>query len=141
MVMSRILCVAFFCLFPLAASSGEVVLIANPSVAAVSLSRTNLFNIFLGPPAVWPDGIPVVPVDFSGSAALKDEFYQRFLERSLAQVRTVRARLIFSGSGFPPREVDSVAEMLQRVATTPGAIGYVPREQVNRSVREIGFVP
>jgi len=36
--------------------------------------------------------------------------------------------LVFSGSGQAPSVAESTKEMLQKVSSTPGAIGYVPED-------------
>jgi hypothetical protein len=51
------------------------------------------------------------------------------------QLRMAWDRQVFSGQGQYPEQVGSTQEMLSRVASTPGAIGYVKASEVNQNVR------
>lgn len=119
----------------------EFVVIANPSVPVNSISRDYLANLFLISGFRWPDGTEAVPFDIAGDSPLKVEFYLVMIDRSMPQVRSYRARLIFTGTGIPPAELDSYAEVLRRVSGTSGAIGYVPRDLAGKSVRVITVSP
>lgn len=120
---------------------GEIAVIAHPSVVPERRSPVFVANLFLVPAASWSDGTPVVPFDLKGDHPLKAEFYRRAAGRTLSQVRSDRSRRIFSGAGGPPIELDSPEEVLRRVARTPGAVGYVPRDLLDGSVRVIGELP
>lgn len=65
------------------------------------------------------------PVHLRGGHPLRQRFLAGFLQTDEDRYRaywTVRRHV---GKGAPPREVDSVAELLEFVARTPGALGYV----------------
>ncbi|MCU7958635.1 MAG: hypothetical protein KZQ58_01275 [gamma proteobacterium symbiont of Bathyaustriella thionipta] len=48
-------------------------------------------------------------------------------------------RLLFSGLGQAPIEVESEQEMLHRVEQTPGAIGYLEQSQEEDSVHSVSI--
>jgi hypothetical protein len=50
------------------------------------------------------------------------------------QLRSAWDRLVFSGMGQAPDTVASPEEMLARVASTPGAIGYLPKLKIDGRV-------
>ena len=50
------------------------------------------------------------------------------------QLRSQWDRLVYSGTGQAPTKVNSVEEMLAKVANTPGAIGYLWRTDINENV-------
>lgn len=65
------------------------------------------------------------PVNLRGGHPLRLRFLAGYLQTDEDRYRaywTVRRHV---GKGAPPREVDSVAELLDLVSRTPGAIGYV----------------
>jgi hypothetical protein len=53
------------------------------------------------------------------------------------QLRWAWDRQVFSGTGRAPIMVNTEEEMRQRIASTPGAIGYLRRSQVDGSVHEL----
>ena len=103
--------------------TGELVIIANPKVAAASLNHDELKNIFLGKLTKWEDGNPITFV------LLKDQnIHKKFLEEYVdftpKQFSRYWRGLLFSGKASCPKTLNT-AEALQFVAETDGAIGYV----------------
>lgn len=111
-------------------SAAEFAVIAHPSVGGQVVSQAKLANLFMIPGASWPDGQPAVPVDLKLPAMIKTDFYQQISGRSQNQLRAYWARQIFTGTGGPPPEYSSASEVLRKVSSTPGAVGYVPREAI-----------
>lgn len=109
-------------------AAGDIAVIANSNVANQGISHARLANLFLVPGASWPDGQLAVPVDLKLPVSLKSSFYQALSGRSPSQIRAYWARQIFTGTGAPPIELATVLDVVRKVAETPGAIGYVPRE-------------
>lgn len=109
-------------------------IIANPSVNEKTLSVNSLRSIFSMRLRTWPDGtkirVFVLPDD--------DQLHQIFSKGKLNvfpyQLRSTWDRLVFSGTGQAPIKVNSSEEMLTKVASTPGAIGYLWRANINENV-------
>ena len=57
--------------------------------------------------------------------------------RSAGQVRAYWARQSFTGMGFPPKQADSAEEVSKLVQATPGAIGYIHKEQVAPALKVV----
>ena len=85
----------------------------------------------------WPDGTRVRVFVMPDSDPLHRIFAKQTLDLYPRQLRRVWDRHLFSGSGAVPVTVDSVDEMLRRVAETPGAIGYLPDGHATDAVRVI----
>jgi len=105
------------------ADAGEPIIIANPRVAAQSLSSDEVKNIFLGKKTKWEDGNPITFI------LLKDKtIHKRFLEKYVDSTPSQYSRywrgLLFSGRGRCPKTLPA-AEALHFIAETEGAIGYV----------------
>ena len=62
-------------------------------------------------------------------------FAKRVLSIFPHQLRRAWDRLVYSGTGQAPITVDSTEAMLQAVASTTGAIGYIQKHKVDNSVR------
>ena len=55
------------------------------------------------------------------------------------QLKAYWAKLVFTGQGTPPKEVDNDAAVLKLVAENPNIIGYIDAAAVNSSVRVVGI--
>jgi ABC-type phosphate transport system substrate-binding protein len=99
--------------------------IVNASSEVSSLDREQLSRLFLGKESRWPDGTPVVPVDQRSGSELRARFTAWAHHRSAAAVAYYWQHQVFSGRGAPPPERGSDDEVIEYVARTPGAIGYV----------------
>lgn len=89
---------------------------------------------------VWSNSTPVRVFALPNDNPLHKEFVHNYLRMQPYQLDRLWYRLIFSGTGARPEEVTSVEEMLERVRTTPGAIGYVDSsiiEQVDQSMMTV----
>jgi ABC-type phosphate transport system substrate-binding protein len=123
--------------FLMQAAVADMVVVANPKVAADSLTRTQLARIFLGQTGSFPDGSAAIPLDVNGD--FRNSFYTFMLKRSPTQMEKYWARMIFTGASMPPREVH-IQEVKSLVAETRGAISYIDRSTVDGSVKIINIV-
>ena len=106
------------------ASAGEVMVIANPSVPAENLDPESIQNIFLGKTVQWKNN-DMVTIVVSEKAAVHEMFLQKYIKRTNNQFNNVWRQNLFTGTGKQPVKVNSVEELVQYVAKTPGAIGYI----------------
>jgi len=111
----------------------EAVIIVHPSNAA-NMDDEQVSKIFLGQTKTFPGGAEATPVDHK-EGPLREEFGNRVLKKSPAQLKALWARQIFTGGAKPPRELASEDEVLKFVASTPGAIGYIDSSKANGSVK------
>jgi hypothetical protein len=78
-----------------------------------------------------------VPVSMPDKNPLRDEFYSKACHKDPAQVRGVLSKLVFTGNGTLPQEVESDQEMKKLVAADPSKIGYIDKKQADASVKII----
>lgn len=97
-----------------------------PKNAEDRISRDALRAIFSKRLQKWPDGTPVTVFVLSDRSPLHIAFCKQVLNVFPHQLRRAWDRLVYSGTGQSPLEVASESEMRERIATTPGAIGYLP---------------
>lgn len=114
----------------------DLVVIANPASGVDKMNRDEITSVFMGRSKRLPSGITALPIDQS-IAGDKAKFYDELINKELSEVNSYWARLIFSGQGSPPRQADNVAEVLEIVSANKGAIGYVPRNAVDKRVKII----
>lgn len=115
-------------------------IVVNPSVQEKTLTRGVLRAIFSMRLRTWPDGSLIQVFVLSDNSPLHVKFSKSILNIFPYQLRRTWDRLVYSGTGQAPLEVESINEMAQSVASTPGAIGYLPEGKVNRQVRKIQVI-
>jgi ABC-type phosphate transport system substrate-binding protein len=98
--------------------------IVNPSVKSSVTSTAELRDVFTGVTANLKDGSRVIPVTLKGGET-QSNFLRDYVGKSDAAFRATWRSLLFSGEASMPKLVSSEDEMVQYVARTPGAIGYV----------------
>lgn len=112
-------------------------LIAHRGTGVESLTRNEARLFFTMRLKNWPNGTLVKVFVLPDNNALHNRFSNEVLELYPYQLRRVWDRQIFSGTGQAPTTVSSEQEMLDRVATTPGAIGYADGPVENPSIRAL----
>ena len=117
-----------------AASLANVAVIVHPSNGA-ALSQDDLNKIYMGRSKSFADGKAAEAVNLADSVAARADFDQKALGRSSSQMKAYWSKLVFTGKGTPPKELGSEQEVLDYVANTPGAIGYVSASAVNDKVK------
>lgn len=122
------------------AVSGEVAVIAHPSVPVNQISRSQLIDIYVGDVREWDNGEPVILMDLKPKSKVKNAFYE-FIGKSSSRVKSIWMRHMLTGEADPPEALDSQEEILEIVTTTPGAIGYVDREVVTGNVVTLVVIP
>lgn len=123
-----------------AAAEAEVAVIANPSVPVTHMTSTDLLDVYTGDVREWKDGAPVIVFDLKPRSAIKDAFY-KFLGKSSSRMKSIWMKNMLSGDGRPPQARETEEEILQTIASTPGAIGYVNRALVTEGVVELVVIP
>lgn len=124
-------------LTPGSPASSQVAIIAHKQVGVDALSRTQLIDFYTGDAKHWLDGKPVVMFTMSFSSAARDSFF-KLMGRSPSRMKSIWMKRMLSGEGDPPERLGSEAAIVQKVASTPGAIGYVsPDTAETRSVKLI----
>lgn len=114
----------------------ETVVIVHPSNAA-GIDAKQVQRIFLGKEKKFSDGTETIPVNQVADSSVRSDFDTTVLGRSSSQVSAYWSKLVFTGKGVPPKEVNNDAEVIELVAKNPSAIGYVDSASVNDSVKVI----
>jgi ABC-type phosphate transport system substrate-binding protein len=115
----------------------EVVVIVSANSPVTSLTAGETARIFLGKTTSFPDDGQAVPIDQIEGNAMRDEFYTKVVHKSATQLSAYWAKVIFTGDGRPPVELESNVAVRRAVAKDKNAIGYIDKRYVNRSVRVI----
>lgn len=114
-------------------------LVAHPDVTTRWLNRDTTRAIFAMRQRTWPDGQAVRVFVLSNSHPMHARFAKEQLAAYPHQLQLAWDRMVFSGAGQAPDRVSDQAEMHERVATTPGAIGYLEKEYLDDRVQVISM--
>jgi len=108
--------------------------IAHPDVQNSELSLNQLRSIFSLRARQWPDGTSITVFVLRDEKEVHRQFLLKTLKMLPHQLRRQWDRYIYAGIGQGPVVVESQEEMLNKVKSTPGGIGYieggVPDDQV-----------
>ena len=112
----------------------EVAVIAHPSVPVDALKKSELLDFYLFDKVKWPDQQPVVVLDLKPKGETRDTFYQ-YLGKRPSRMKSIWLKKVLSGEGDPPEAMPSEADLVARVASTKGAIGFAGAANVNGRVK------
>jgi ABC-type phosphate transport system substrate-binding protein len=119
----------------------ELVVIVNPNNPTASITIDQVEQIYLGKATTLLGSGNAMVADLPEGSPARDEFYQKAVGKSAAQVRAIWARLLFSGRGSPPKALASSAEVKKFVASAPNSIGYIEKSAVDSSVKVVLSLP
>jgi ABC-type phosphate transport system substrate-binding protein len=108
------------------ARAQDVVLVANKGVQISAISESDLRAIFVGFKTRFSDGSHAVPVTLRGGPA-HEVFLNNHVGESPEDFRAQWRKTVFTGQGAMPKICDSETALIEYVAATPGAVGYVSR--------------
>jgi ABC-type phosphate transport system substrate-binding protein len=114
----------------------EISIIVNKDNSSI-ISESEISRIFLGKIKNFPGGSLVVTVSQLRESSTADEFNLRVLKKSTSQLRSYWSKMIFTGQGSPPKEVQGDLEVIQLVSKNPNIIGYIDSSAVTSDVRVI----
>jgi ABC-type phosphate transport system substrate-binding protein len=137
--MNRVVLASFGLALSLAAgaASADVVAVVSANSTVMTLSKSQVTDIFLGRVSRFPDGAQAVPIDQAEGSVARDQFYAKVAGKSPAQVKAFWSKIIFTGRGQPPKAVSNSVDVKKRIAENPAAIGYIESQLVDDTVRVV----
>jgi hypothetical protein len=111
------------------ARAGEVVVVAHPELPVDQLTLAELKRIYVGE-KTFLGGIKLEPLDYAHPCAAADTFFEAVMGMDPPHFHGWWVKQVFHGGGIPPLMLDDAAAVLRMVASEPGAIGFVPAEDL-----------
>jgi len=121
-------------------AAGGIAVIGAPGIDLARLDRAAVASIFRRKLRTLPAGERLVPVNLPASDPLRTAFSMAVFELEPAAMDAYWNERYFHGVS-PPHVLASVEAVLRFVATTPGAIGYVPACAVDGRVQVLMTLP
>ncbi len=133
----RIAIVTLLFLFNWAETSfSQVAVIAHKSVPVDTIKKSELLDFYTADIKKWINGDKVIVNDLKPKGEVKKIFY-KFLGKTPSRMKSIWLRNMLSGEGDPPEALKSEEEMLQKIAATPGAIGFLSQTKVDNNVKTL----
>lgn len=125
------------CWFYFLPAKAEVLVITHPSVDTNQISATYLSRVYAMQIKSWPSGQPIKVFSFTPQS---DEFKEFVVNKAKLQPHQLNRhwkRLLFTGTGRIPTTVNSTDQMIEKVSTTPGSIGYINSTMVPSNTKAL----
>lgn len=118
----------------------ELVVIVSAKSPVTTLRADQVADIFLGQAARFPEGGEAVALDQVIGSPIRDDFYAKVAAKSPPLLKAYWTKMIFTGRGQPPREINGSATVRKMVAENPSLIGYIDRGMLDASVKAVLLV-
>ena len=118
-----------------------IAVIAHPTVSDVGISMDELEKIYLGKSRSLPSGTSVTPIDQGDGSSISNVFYEKVTGKDGRAIKSYWSKRMFSGKGKPPKRVDGDAAVINTVAETRGAIGYIDGGSLTDRVKVLLIIP
>lgn len=118
-------------------AAAQVVVIVSANSQITALRTDQVANIFLGKSMTYPTGDEAIPLDQNENASVRKEFYDKVMRRPPAFLKAHWSKLLFTGKGQPPRNMENNEAMKKAVARNAKFIGYIDKSAVDESVRVV----
>jgi ABC-type phosphate transport system substrate-binding protein len=118
------------------ANAAEPAIIAHPSVDSDTVDADMLQAFYLGKKRDWPDGTHV-RLTVNQSEPVHAAFLDTWVGKSPSGFTGFWKRIVFTGKGKMPDSFSDDATVIEAVASTPGAIGYVDAGSTSDRVKRL----
>jgi ABC-type phosphate transport system substrate-binding protein len=137
--MKKIILILFFVSIWTAGAFGQVAVIANPSVPVDTITNNELLDFYTRDIRFWNNKKSVTVFDLKPRNEIKEIFYD-YLGKSTSRMKSIWMKKMLSGEGDPPESLDSEEDILKKVSSTPGSIGFVTHSLVNKNVKVLAII-
>jgi hypothetical protein len=122
------------------AATDDVAVVVNRSNPVAGLTLVQVRKYLLAENLTWPSGAKVIVVTTKAGQPDRNTALKAVCGMSETDFTLYFMHASFSGdSGEPPRTFASAALLEQMVATTPGAIGFLPSSEVGGAVKVVAI--
>ena len=127
------------CFFNGAASTdcaAEIIVIANANISENALERSAVSDIYMGNRLKWDNGV-TIRVAMLKQGDVHERFAEDIVGTTVAKLKNLWKKVIFTGTGTPPKIFKNESDLVEFVAGTEGAIGYIDSTTSHENVKEI----
>lgn len=119
------------------AAGNEIVLVVGKETPVESLTKSEVIDMFMGKYVAYPSGERAVLVELNDKTDIQENFYRKLTGRSISSINAYWARLKFTGRKREVVVKNLHDEAIDFISTTPYAIGYIPSNKLNDSLKVV----
>lgn len=112
----------------------QIAVVANKSVPVNEIKIKSLDDIYSLRVKAWNNGKAIVPITLKADNEETQKFFGAF-GKTFLEMKKFWMRQQLTGEGQPPEGVGSDDDVISKVASTPGAIGFVSKDKVTDKVK------
>lgn len=94
-------------------------------------------KIYLGKAKSFDSGAKIDAVTLPDGNSASEEFREKALNKSNSQYKSYWSKLVFTGKGTPPKELNSAADVINHIKGSPNGIGFIPSDKVTGDVKVV----
>jgi ABC-type phosphate transport system substrate-binding protein len=102
----------------------EVLIITNPDTQPSALKKKEVQDIFTGKRTRWNGSGKIIIATLEDSKVHR-EFVRQFVHKTPSQFKNYWRQKVFTGEGLIPRTFKDEDSLIEFVASTKGAVGYI----------------
>jgi ABC-type phosphate transport system substrate-binding protein len=130
-----LLSIVIWSLFGLVAAQAQIVVV-NRSVKLAEIKKSDLRDIFMGTTSEFKDGSHAVPSTLK-AGPVHEAFLKNYIGGTDAELQREWRKLLFAGQAMVPKSFEAEVALIDYVASTPGAIGYVGSSTDHEKVKAL----
>lgn len=110
-------------------ATADIVVVVNSNNALTTLSRKQIIDLYMGRTSYFPNGEKALRMDQPINSQTRKNFYQGLVSKSVAEIKSYWARLLFTGRAKPPEEMESALDILLALQDNKNAIAYLDAKE------------
>ncbi len=114
----------------------DIVIIVHRDVRVESLTRAMVSEIYLGTRTKWADE-STIKVVMLKKGPVHEMFVKELVGTTPAKLRNVWKKVVFTGTGTPPRIFKHEDDLVEFIAENGGTIGYISPSTPHEGVKVI----
>lgn len=138
---NSILLTVFISLFISPLLYADIAIVTHPDNPMTNLDKDQLKRIFMGVKRKRTDGERIIVIDQYKNNNIRKYFYENFTGKSVAQINSRWAGLLFSGKASPPQQVLNDQAVKEWLQSHKVGFGYIHTDNLDPSVKQVFTVP
>ncbi len=117
-------------------ASDDIIVIAHLDVSVDTLKRSAISEIYRESRKKWING-DTIRVVMLKRGATHETFVKNVVGTTPAKLKNIWKKVVFTGAGIPPKIFKQEADLVEFIAETKGAIGYINSATSHEGVKVI----